>query len=321
MTLTPAPFRDDLAQGPAGGRAFWATASDGVRIRLGHFPAAEGRGTVLLFPGRTEYIEKYGRTAADLAKGGYHTLVIDWRGQGMADRLLDDTRTGHVDVFEDYQKDVAAMLDAARALDLPRPYHLIAHSMGGCIGLRAVTEDLPVASCVFSGPMWGIRIAPAMRPAAWALSWGIDRLGHGHRIAPGTKSESYVTWQPFEDNQLTTDADMFDYLRGHLAAEPRFHLGGPSLRWLYQALAECRLLARRPSPDLPCLTFCGTNERIVDTARIRQRMDNWPGSTLHWVEGGEHEVLMESPETRNRITAQTLALFDAASAGKPARSA
>ena len=109
MDLEPAPFHADLAEGPAGARAHWVHTSDGLRIRLGHFPAEEPRGTVLLFPGRTEYIEKYGRTASDLAAGGYDTLCIDWRGQGLADRLLEDVRTGHVHVFEDYQRDVAAI--------------------------------------------------------------------------------------------------------------------------------------------------------------------------------------------------------------------
>ena len=62
----PAPFHADLAEGPAGGHALWVNTSDGVRIRIGLWPAGE-KGTVLLLPGRTEYIEKYGRAAADLA--------------------------------------------------------------------------------------------------------------------------------------------------------------------------------------------------------------------------------------------------------------
>lgn len=61
MTET-APFLTDLAQGPDGARAVWVQAVDGKRIRLGHYPGGE-KGTVLLYPGRTEYIEKYGRLA------------------------------------------------------------------------------------------------------------------------------------------------------------------------------------------------------------------------------------------------------------------
>ncbi|SEL15242.1 alpha/beta hydrolase [Roseivivax marinus] len=300
-----APFLDALADAPEGSRAVWIDAADGVRLRMAHFPSGQtgdaARGTVLLFPGRTEYVEKYGRTARDFAEFGLDTVSIDWRGQGLADRLLPDERTGHVVEFRDYQRDVAALLDAARSMDLPEPYFLLAHSMGGCIGLRSLMEGLPVHAAAFTGPMWGIRIAAFLRPVAWALGWSGSRMGLGHVYAPGTRPEAYVVAEAFEKNMLTTDTDMFDYMRRQVEAEPKLQLGGPSLHWLHEALAECFALARRPSPDLPCLTFVGSNERIVDVGRIRSRMQNWPGGRLEIVEGGEHEVLMDRPAVRRQI--------------------
>ncbi|MDJ0821875.1 MAG: alpha/beta hydrolase [Paracoccaceae bacterium] len=322
MTLTAAPFYADLAEGPMGGRAYWVEAADGLRLRVGHYPAeGEVRGTILLFPGRTEYVEKYGRTAAEFAAHGYHTLTIDWRGQGLADRMLDDVRTGHVGVFEDYQKDVAAFLDVADTLNLPQPMHLIAHSMGGCIGLRAVMEGLEVQSCIFTGPMWGIRIAQAVRPAAWVVSWSSARVGLGHIFAPGTRPESYIATEPFDDNTLTTSRDGWEYMRRQVLAYPELQLGGPSLNWLHEALAECRSLARRPAPNLPCLTFMGANERIVDVPRIYDRMANWPGGRLEVITRGEHEVFMETSAIRQSVMDQCLAHFDGAVASAAALTA
>ena len=311
MALQAAPFFDDVADGPPGGAAYWAHTSDGVRIRVGHWTPKDANGTVLLFPGRSEYIEKYGRAARDLYQRGFATLTVDWRGQGLADRMLEDARIGHVQYFTDYQKDVAALIEAAQALDLPRPYFLMAHSMGGCIGLRSLIEGLPVQAVVFSGPMWGIRIAPTTRPVAWALSFGSGWIGQGHRLPPGTKIDAYVTSEPFEDNLLTTDADMHAYMVRQLRIHPELSLGGPSLIWLREALRECRYLARRCSPALPCLTVMGANERIVDIARIKDRMNTWPGSRLDVIDGAEHEVLMESAHTRTRIFDQAADLFSA----------
>lgn len=302
--MESAPLYHDVADGPAGGRAFWLRTTDGIRIRVGHWPrpeAEEARGTVLLFPGRTEYVEKYGRAAAELAARGYDTLTVDWRGQGLADRLLPDRRVGHVARFTDYQKDVAAMVAAARALDLPRPFYLLAHSMGGCIGLRALMEGLPVAACVFTGPMWGIQMAAATRPAAWALSWSAPRLGLGHHLAPGTKPETYVLAEPFDDNALTRDREMYGYMQRQMVDHPDLALGGPSLRWLNEALVEMAGLARRPSPAVPCLTFLGTHERIVCPERIELRLASWPDGTLRLVQGGEHEVMMDTPATRAMV--------------------
>ena len=320
MADPAAPFDAALADSPPGARAWWVRADDGLRVRIAHFPASDAaEGTVLLFPGRTEYVEKYGRTGADLVERGYHVLTIDWRGQGLADRMLEDARTGHVQVFEDYQRDVAAMLDLADRLGLPRPLHLIGHSMGGCIGLRAVMDGLPVASCVFTGPMWGIRIAGPIRPAAWALGWGGRRMGLGHLYAPGTTSESYVATGAFEDNTLTRDREMWDYMRAQVQAHPGLQLGGPSLTWLHEALAECLALSRRPSPRLPCLCLLGENERIVDTGRIQDRMARWPDGDLEIVPHGEHEVLMEDRATRTRLADRIAALFRDAATGQRAQ--
>ena len=72
--MTPAPLYTDIADGPSGGQAFWLTAEDGVRLRAAIWPGGS-KGTVFLLPGRTEYIEKYGRAAGDLAARGFATAT------------------------------------------------------------------------------------------------------------------------------------------------------------------------------------------------------------------------------------------------------
>ena len=114
MTLTPAPYFEDMARAPRGGRCHWLTTEDGKRIRIGHWPTeAEARGTILIFPGRTEYIEKYAPIARRLNAAGYAVIAIDWRGQGLSQRLQDDPRPGHIGEFADYQRDVVEIVVAA----------------------------------------------------------------------------------------------------------------------------------------------------------------------------------------------------------------
>lgn len=309
MTLTPAPLFTDIHPGPDTGLAHWIQTSDNKRLRVAHWPVEGARGTVLLFPGRTEYIEKYGSTAAELAKRGLAVMVIDWRGQGLADRLVPDPRIGFVDSFSDYQKDVAAMMRAARSLHLPRPFFLLAHSMGGCIGLRAVMEGLSVQAAAFTAPMWGIYIAPHLRLLASALSQLMPKIGQGHLLPLGTKIDPYVSTEPFDDNMLTTDAEMYDMMRDQLAAHPELSLGGPSYVWLREALSETKHLSLRAAPSLPCITFLGSNERIVHTGRIKDRMENWKNGQLQYVEGAEHEILMEVPALRNAALDDIARLF------------
>ncbi len=311
MTLTKAPLYHDVADGPDGGEAYWLICADGVRIRVAVWGAETGKkGTVLLYPGRTEYVEKYGRAAAEFAKRGFATLVIDWRGQGLSDRLLEDAALGHVGEFRDYQLDAQAALSLARKLELPTPFTLLAHSMGGCIGLRALIDGLPVTSAVFTGPMWGIALTTSKRSLGWAASTMAHSLGFGDMLAPGTLRETYVLANPFDDNMLTTDVEMFEYMKRQVTAHPDLALGGPTLSWLNKALRECRALRAHPTPDVPCLTYLGTNERIVDIPTIHDRMSRWPNGELHIIERGEHEIVMEDRETRDRVFDEASAFFE-----------
>jgi len=311
--MDQAPYHTDIAGNPHG-VCHWCVTVDGVRIRVGHWPAQGAKGTVLIFPGRTEYIEKYGRTARDFAARGYACVAIDWRGQGIADRLLDNRAVGHVNVFGDYQLDVKATLAHVKKLGLPEPYHLLGHSMGGCIGLRALHDGLPVMSSAFSAPMWGIKMSPALRPIAWGLSTVSKPLGFSGVFAPGQQAETYVLRATADDNTLTSDPDSFDLLQTQLIAHPDLALGGPSLHWLNEALREMRLLALKPAPDVPCITFLGSEESIVDPARIYARMAVWPNGTLVVLDEGRHEVLMEIPALRDQVFDGATALFDKAAA-------
>lgn len=313
MSLTPAPFHADVADGPDGGVAYWLTTSDNVRIRIGVWGGGD-KGTVLLFPGRTEYIEKYGRAAKAFAARGFSTVAIDWRGQGLADRPLDDPNIGHVEDFSEYQKDIAALLDVLPELGLPKPMGLLGHSMGGCIGLRALIEGLPVQAAAFTGPMWDIALDPVKRSIGLALS-AVSRHLHFDKVrAPGASATTYVMAQPFEDNLLTRDTEMYDYMRHQVITHPELSLAGPSLAWLNEALNECTALALCPTPDVPTITFLGTSERIVDVAAIHARMARWGNGELRLIDGAEHEAIMDLPDVQESIYDDIIALFSKAKA-------
>lgn len=298
--------------------AFWLRAEDGVRLRAALWRCQDlpARGSILLFPGRTEYVEKYAPLAQSLNAAGYEVLAIDWRGQGMSDRLQADPRPGHVGAFSDYQRDVLEMIVAATEMDLPRPWHLLAHSMGGGIGLAALQDGLPVRSAVFSAPMWGINLRQMPHRLTLSIAYMAGRLGRGGSTAQrGRAAHNYLLDESFSANLLTRDVDEWCRLLRQAAAWPELMIGGATFNWLSEALNECTRLAQLPPPDLPALAIYGSDEQIISVQAIRRRIETWPRARLLEIKGGKHELIMCTPERRNQFLEATLAHFAAAETG------
>lgn len=304
----PAPFHGEVADAPAGAVVVWAQAGR-AQIRLASWKAGD-KGTVFLLPGRTECIEKYGRAAGDMIARGFSVIVIDWRGQGLADRAMPDPMMGHVGDFAEFQEDLDAMLVEAGRLDLPQPWYMLAHSMGGCIGLRGLMRGLPIKAAAFSAPMWGIAMAAWLRPVASVVSALASPLGLVSRYAPSTSAQTYLLQAPFAGNVLTTDREMWDYMRRQVAEVPALALGGPSIGWLKAALAECASLAAMPAPKVPVVCALGTAEKVVDVPPVHLRMASWSNGQLDLYPGAEHEIMMEGPAVRKRFFDRAAALFE-----------
>ncbi len=110
---------------------------DGVDLRFARWAPPPGRkGTVCIFQGRAEFIEKYFEMVRDMRERGFAVATLDWRGQGLSQRLLRDPRKGHVRDFRDYEIDLEAFMREIVLPDCPPPY-LRARAFDGRLGAAA----------------------------------------------------------------------------------------------------------------------------------------------------------------------------------------
>lgn len=301
--MTQAPFFDDIARAPKGAKSHWRSCSDGVRVRITTWSGGN-KGTVLILPGRTEFIEKYGPTVTEFLNRGHSVAVIDWRGQGLSDRIAKNHQLGHVKNFSDYQLDIAQMLDVVKSEDMPKPSILLAHSMGGCIALRALHNGLEIDKVIFSAPMWGIYIEPLLRFPAKLIAKIGPKIGLSKKFSPNTSPENYVQINPFDGNTLTNDPEIYAWLTSQLEAHPELGIGGPSLKWLQQAFSETSKLRKTPAPTTDCLCLLGTKEAIVSPHAITKIMTDWDNSKLVTLAGAQHEIFMEEKHVQDQAWAE-----------------
>ena len=116
---------------------------DGVSLRFARWEPPPGRkGTVCLFQGRSEFIEKYFETVRDLRARGFAVATFDWRGQGLSDRALGNRRKGYVRNFAQYQIDLDTFINEIVLPDCPPPLFALAQSMGATVLLQAAHAGL-----------------------------------------------------------------------------------------------------------------------------------------------------------------------------------
>ncbi len=298
---------------PSGAVCAAIRASDGVELRFARWRAtgSPGLGTVCVFPGRTEFIEKYFEAVGDLRRRGFNVVVLDWRGQGLSQRLLSNRRKGYVDSFKDFDKDLAALMQQVVLPDCPPPFFAFAFSMGGNILMRNATRAPAwFDRQILVAPMLGFHSRSGSSPAVRALFEVAGLAGLGSAFIPFYGGETHAGMVKFEGNTLTSDEERFRRSNRIVEAEPALGLGAPTIGWLNAAYAT---IGEVMEPDfaqrvrVPTLIVAGGAEQVVSLKAIETMSFRLKNGSQIIVPGARHELLME----RDLYRAQLWAAFDA----------
>ncbi len=297
---------------PSGAVTGFFTARDGLAIRYARWDTTAARrlGTVCLFQGRTEYIEKYFETVTDLRRRGFAVATMDWRGQGGSQRMLKNPLKGHVETFADYGGDVVTFMSQIVLPDCPPPFYCLAHSMGGHIVLRhALSKACWWDRIVLTAPMIAFAGAGARSRAYAVMAETATLLGLGDAFIPGSKAFAPES-QLYGGNELTSDRLRFERAQEIIQAAPRLALGAPTLGWLNAAsdsIAVINSIAFMESVKVPVLIVAAGNDQIVSTPAIERFASCVKNCTHMVLAGARHEILQE----RDPLREQFWAAFDA----------
>src|SRR6201991_2278579 len=202
---------------------------DGAELRFARWaPPANRKGTVCVFTGRSEYIEKYFETVRDLRDRGFAVAMIDWRGQGHSSRRLRDPRKGYVRDFSDFEIDVEVFVQQVVLPDCPPPYFALAHSMGGAVMLRVAHAGKRwFDRMVLSAPMIDLpRRRVSFFPSALLR---IMRLtGQGGNYIPGAGDDLGET-APFIGNPVPSDPGRHARNAAILEEDPTLGIAAPTV--------------------------------------------------------------------------------------------
>lgn len=258
---------------------------------------------VLLVNGRIESSWKYQELLFDFYRQGYDVYSYDHRGQGLSDRLVQDSDIGHVYEFDDYVRDLASVVQHF-ALEGYQQRHLVSHSMGGAIATRYLQTypHHPFDKLVLSAPMFGINLPWYLSPVAIAVSQILTAVYPTPTYAPG--HQPYYA-KPFEDNPLSQSKARYHWFRQLYADKPELQVGGPSTRWVWQGLMatkQCLQMTRQLK--IPVLLLQAGNDRIVSNQAQNQFYKKLcktnKNSQMITIDDAQHELLFEQDQYRNQ---------------------
>ena len=288
---------------PGGGNAFFINGFDNKRLRVALWNINSDEGTVILQSGRTEFIEKYYEVIEGFISRGYCVAAMDWRGQGLSDRTCKNIRLGHIDSFEEYDKDLIKTLEVYNKI-CPKPWIGFGHSMGGCLMASNFVENQEIyKALILCAPMLSIQSRSSLRILVSVLG-SVSSIGFKDFAINKPNWDHEQGWleEEFNDNFLTSDQYRFNRVYRLISKEHALGVKGLSLGWIYEAIKRTNLFKDKKWGTLvekPSLLLNATRDRLVSPSGNVQILSKFRNSHVENIDS-RHEIFMESDPIRNK---------------------
>jgi len=269
-----------------------------LELRCATWEVMESKGTILIFTGFTEFIEKYYETIGDLNKLGWNVVAFDWRGQGLSSKLLKEKDKGYIEDFAQYLQDADAVY-LKRVAHLPKPHNLLGHSMGGHLAFRELQEHPDrYHRAVLSAPMQSIAGLPTGVLSKFATFFRLLGFGQAYVIGgkDGDKNKTY--------ERLTSDLARFKKWSSIFKQEPKLLMGSATWNWS-KAAARSMRHSMKPKQIRKIKTpvyVASAKEDVVVNEETHERMDDTnPLIKIVPYPDARHEIYTEVNHHRNRF--------------------
>ena len=289
---------------PSGGKSFFYTTLDGVNLRIAIWNQSSSKGTVLLQSGRTEFIEKYYEVIQEFIHRGFCVALMDWRGQGLSERLAKDVHIGHVKNFSDYDSDFEEVIEKVYQDSCPRPWIAMGHSMGGCLVASTAAKNTNLFDAIIlCAPMLSLQM-PALVKKLIHIFGFIAKVGLEEKAVAKPEWSKDKGWREssFRENQVTSDQTRYERTLRLVREHEELAIGGLTISWVYGALKRTKEMS---SPGWiknikqPLLLLNANKDKLVNPTENKKICDQSDTVTIEDIDS-EHEILMETDLIREQ---------------------
>lgn len=244
---------------------------------------------IVISHGFTENVQKYKEVIYYFHKAGYSVSLLDHRGHGYSDGLIDEPHSVHIDSYLTYIQDFKNFMDQIVMTDPNEDYLLYAHSMGGGIGTLFI-EQYPeyFKGAVLSSPMMEIETGAYPDIVTRLISSAAVKLGYEKTLffgqAPFTADYNFP-------ESCTTSSARYHYLTDLKIQDMKLQENAGTFGWLRASLSAIdELIKNADQATIPILLFQSENDTLVRLKGHYAFAENAPDTELIYVPGAKHEL-------------------------------
>lgn len=239
------------------------------------FIPASPRGTVVLVHGYYDHAGVLRHLIEFLLARGYAVCVYDQPGHG-----LSSGERASISDFGEYVEALLALMDLCRR-DLPKPYHLVAHSMGCPVAIDALRNE--ETASLFNRAVF---LAPLVRSVLWRTA------GVGENIAG-----IFVDSVPRTFRRNSSDPDFLKFTKNDPLQPRRVPMKWSEAlrRWndRFELTAEM---------DMPLKIIQGTSDTTVHWRHnLPYLEEKIPKAKVCKIPGAGHQLINESKNIRQKV--------------------
>lgn len=249
---------------------------------------------VLFLPGMGESSVKYYDLFENLGLTNYTLYGWDHIGQGFSSHLLpQELKKVHIDSFETHLVAIKSFLKTLRRQH--RQVVVLAHSMGGHLALRALSEEPElIDQLILTAPLIDIN---SQRVPVYLLNWVLSAFPDSYyppfyflfikKSADGT----YVTNSIERQMEFQKTLELF----------PKIKRQGATIGWIRAAQDSIQKLSSTDFSKIqkPVLILQAELDYLVDNDKQTEVCKKMPQCRLEKIKDSKHEILFELDTARN----------------------
>ncbi len=275
------------------------------------------KGSLVFVSGRAENLFKYMELFYDLNLLGYSPIyTYDHRGQGFSERVLKNSKLGHVESYNSYKEDLKTFMETIVLQDLEMDQSrlfLISNSMGAAISILYLMEYFNkhlFKKAVFISPL--VKLETKLpRVVEKVLFYIYKFICFFHCTFP--------TWDPNKTNDevqrmkfFTDSQKRYNFTSFITKKYPKTLILDPTYQWVIETFKTTDQLLREDRVkkiNIPLLLFQATQDELVSNKYQVKFCDIIPNLCHLELVNGKHELFSHKDKIRDKIIKKTVNFF------------